>query len=171
MNSLRNKTLRQRPNGFTLMELLIVIAIMLILMLIAIPNFNKMKAGANETSAIASLRAIYQAEIQFQTTYPANGFSCSLQGLGGDPKQGPPTPTAAQLLQGDLPAGIKSGYTFNIVNCTKVTVNNVDQITGFQVTAVPQAVGKTGNRGFCIDEFNEIKSDPLGGTNCTQPMQ
>jgi type IV pilus assembly protein PilA len=153
------------------MELLIVISIMLILMLIAIPNFNKMKATANELSATNSLQAIYKAQIQYQTTYPSNGFACSLQALGGDPKQGTPTPTSAQLLQGDLPAGIKAGYTFNIVNCTKVTVNNTDQITGFEVTAVPQAVGKTGNRGFCIDNFGEIKTDPTGGTNCTQNIQ
>jgi len=171
MTTLLEHNRRQRRNGFTLMELLIVISIMLILMLIAIPNFNKMKINANETSAIASLRAIYQAQIQYQTTYPANGFACSLQALGGDPKTGAPTPASAQLLQGDLPAGVKSGYTFNIVNCSKVTVNNVDQITSFEVTAVPQAVGKTGNRGFCIDQFNEIKSDPQGGTNCTATMQ
>jgi len=171
MTSPDMKTTRKRPNGFTLMELLIVISIMLILMLIAIPNFNKMKATANETSAINSLQAIYKAQIQYQTTYPSNGFACSLQALGGDPKQGLPTPTSAQLLQGDLPAGIKAGYTFNIINCSKVTVGNVDQITGFEVTAVPQAVGKTGNRGFCIDQFNEIKADPLGGTNCTQSIQ
>jgi type IV pilus assembly protein PilA len=171
MNTSLTKNRRPRPNGFTLMELLIVISIMLILMLIAIPNFNKMKAQANETSAINSLQAIYKAQIQYQTTYPSNGFACSLQALGGDPKQGLPTPTSAQLLQGDLPAGIKNGYTFSIVNCSKVTVNNVDQITGFEVTAVPQAVGKTGNRGFCIDQFNEIKSDPQGGSNCTQTMQ
>jgi type IV pilus assembly protein PilA len=171
MNCLLKTTRSQRRNGFTLMELLIVISIMLILMLIAIPNFNKMKAQANETSAINSLQAIYKAQIQYQTTYPSNGFACTLQALGGDPKAGLPTPTSAQLLQGDLPAGIKAGYTFNIVNCSKVTVNNVDQITGFQVTAVPQAVGKTGNRGFCIDQYGEIKVDPQGGTNCTQNTQ
>jgi type IV pilus assembly protein PilA len=161
----------RQPNGFTLMELLIVISIMLILMLMAIPNFNKMRITAHETSAINSLQAIYKAQIQYQTTYPANGFSCSMQALGGDPKSGLPTPTSAQLLQGDLPVGVKDGYTFSIVNCTKVNVNNVDQITSYQVTAVPQAVGKTGNRGFCIDEYNDIKSDPLGGTNCTQSIQ
>jgi len=171
MKTLLENSRRTRQNGFTLMELLIVISIMLILMLIAIPNFNKMKAQANETSAINSLQAIYKSEIQYQTTYPQNGFACSLQALGGDPKQGAPTPTSAQLLQGDLPLGIKSGYTFNIVNCTKVTVNNVDQITGFDLTAVPQAVGKTGNRGFCLDQYDEMRADPQGGTNCTQNMQ
>jgi type IV pilus assembly protein PilA len=82
MDTLRNKTLRQRPNGFTLMELLIVIAIMLILMLIAIPNFNKMKATANETSAINSLQAIYKAEIQYQTTYPSE-WLCLLADSAG----------------------------------------------------------------------------------------
>ena len=71
-------------------------------------------------------------------------------------------PRLPSLLQGDLPAGIKSGYTFNIVNCSKVTVNNTDQITSFEVQAVPQAIGKTGNRGFCIDQFNELKADPQG---------
>jgi len=171
MNTLQGINRRPRQNGFTLMELLIVISIMLILMLIAIPNFNKMKAQANETSAINSLQAIYKAQIQYQTTYPQNGFACSLQALGGDPKQGAPTPTSAQLLQGDLPNGVKNGYTFNIVNCSKVTVNNVDQITGFDLTAVPQAVGKTGNKGYCLDQYDEMRADPQGGTNCTVTMQ
>jgi prepilin-type N-terminal cleavage/methylation domain-containing protein len=67
-----------RERGFTLMELLIVMSIMIILMLIAIPNFISMKAQADETSAIESLRAIYQAQIQYQTDFPASGFSCSL---------------------------------------------------------------------------------------------
>jgi type IV pilus assembly protein PilA len=157
--------------GFTLMELLIVISIMLILMLIAIPNFAGMKMQANETSAIQSLHAIYDAQIQYQTTFPANGFASSLSQLGGDPKSGPPTPQASQALQGDLAAGQKSGYTFNIVNVTKVTVNNQDQITGYEVTAVPQAVGKTGHNGFCIDQQGEVRKDPTGGTNCTVPLQ
>jgi type IV pilus assembly protein PilA len=162
---------RRREAGFTLMELLIVISIMLILMLIAIPNFAGMKMQANETSAIQSLRAIYQSQIQYQTNYPANGFASSLVMLGGDPKSGQPTPQSAQLLQGDLASGQKSGYTFAIVNTTKVTVNNQDQYTGYEVTAVPQAVGKTGHRGFCIDQQGEVRADPSGGTNCTQALQ
>ncbi len=165
-------TARRYPeSGFTLMELLIVISIMLILMLIAIPNFSGMKMQANETSAIQSLRAIYQAQIQYQTNYPAQGFACALPALGGAASSGAPSPTQAQVLQGDLAGGQKSGYTFSVINCTKVTVNNQDQYTGYEAIAVPQAVGKTGHRGFCIDQQGEVKADPAGGSNCTQNLQ
>src|ERR1700760_559570 len=100
--SLIRSTQRNRQRGFTLMELLIVMSIMIILMLIAIPNFISMTAQAHETSAIQSLRAIYQAQIQYQTNYPANGFACQLSALGGSPSAGPPSPTAAQVLPSDL---------------------------------------------------------------------
>ena len=171
MTTLLKTTRRQRPNGFTLMELLIVISIMLILMLLAIPNFNKMKINVNEKSAINSLQVIYKDQISYSSDYPTNGFAATLQALGGDPKSGPPTPAAAQLISGELQNGVKDGYTFSITKVTKVTVGNTDQITGFEVTAVPQAIGKTGNRGFCIDQQGQVTYDPQGGTNCTATMQ
>jgi type IV pilus assembly protein PilA len=162
----------RQPNGFTLMELLIVISIILILMLMAIPTMGNMKRMGNETSAIQSLHAISMAEIQYESTYPANGYACTLAALGGDPNSGPPSPTSAQMLQGDLTSGFKSGYIFTIGNCTKVTINGTDRITGYTVTAVPQTVGKSGNRGFCSDQFGGApKYDPAGGTNCTQMLQ
>jgi prepilin-type N-terminal cleavage/methylation domain-containing protein len=69
----------RRPNGFTLMELLIVMAIIAILMLIAIPTVGSLKKNANDLSAIQSIRAIQQAEMQYsESTYPANGFACTL---------------------------------------------------------------------------------------------
>jgi type IV pilus assembly protein PilA len=166
----RRKTSR-RESGFTLMELLIVMSVILILSLIAIPSLMNIRSHANETSAQGSLRAIYEAQIQYQTTFPSNGFACTLAALGGDPASGPPTPQAAQMLQSDLASGVKSGYTFNITNCTKVSVNNQDMYTSYEVTAVPQSVGKTGHRGFCVDMSGQIKSDPAGGTNCTQALQ
>jgi len=160
------------PNGFTLMELLIVIAIILILMLMAIPTIGVMKKHANETSAINSLRAITAAQIQYESTYPANGYACALTALGGDPSSGAPTPTAAQLIGADLASGYKSGYNFNITNCQKVTINGTDKITAYTITATPAAVGKTGDRGFCTDQFGgSPKYDPAGGTNCTQLLQ
>ena len=162
---------REHSNGFTLMELLIVMAIIAILMLIAIPTVGSLKKRANDLSAIQSIRAISQAELQYESTYPSSGFACSLTALGGDPKAGAPSPTSAQMLQGDLSSGVKSGYIFNIGPCTKVNLNGSDRITGYQVTAVPQTVGQTGDRGFCSDQFGTIKADPAGGTNCTQSIQ
>ncbi|MHB1702210.1 MAG: type IV pilin protein [Acidobacteriaceae bacterium] len=157
--------------GFTLIELMIVMAVIVILMAIVIPNAMNLRKQAYETSAIQSIRAINGAEIQYQSTYPANGFACSLAALGGPSGAGQPGPTAAQLIPPDLSTGQKSGYTFAISNCSKVTINNQDMFTSYAVTAVPQAVGKTGNRGFCSDQSGEIKADPAGGTNCTQPIQ
>ena len=161
---------RRRQAGFTLMELLIVMSVILILMAVAIPNYMNMRSQANETAAMEELRTLNSAEIQYQTNYPANGFSCNLSQLGGDPKSGAPSAQGAQLIPADLAGGFKSGYLFAITNCTKVTVNNQDVITSFEVTAVPQAVGKTGHRGFCMDQTGEIKADPAGSTNCTQPI-
>jgi len=159
------------PNGFTLMELLIVIAIILILMLMAIPTISSLTKKGNETSAINSVQTVTKAEIQYQSSYPANGFACSLPALGGDPNAGPPTPAAAQILQGDLTSGFKSGYKFTITCSDKVTINGTDRSNGYTITAVPQTLGKTGDRGFCSDQFGAIKYDPVGGTNCTQNLQ
>lgn len=167
----RIEAARRNEEGFTLIELLIVMSVMLILMTLAVPQLLKLKKQANETSAIQSVRTIGQAELQYNSAYPANGFSCSLTTLGGDPKSGAPTPEAAQLVAPDLATGHKAGYSFAITNCQKVTVNNKDMYTSYEITAIPDAVGKTGDRGFCSDENNSIRYDPAGGTNCTQPIQ
>jgi type IV pilus assembly protein PilA len=159
------------PNGFTLMELLIVIAIILILMLMAIPTIGSLKKKANETSAINSIKVITSGQLQYESTFPTTGFSCTMQALGGDPAAGAPSATSAQIIPQDLASGIKSGYIFAVGNCTKVSTGGQDRITGYTVTAVPETVGKTGDRGFCTDQFGEIKFDPAGGTNCSQPLQ
>ncbi len=166
-----NRVDRQAEEGFTLIELLIVMSVMLILMTLAVPQLLKLRKQANQTSAIQSLRAIAQAELQYNSTYPANGFACTLSALGGVPGSSAPTSQAAQMIPPDLAAGQKAGYTFAIGNCTHVTVNNTDMFTSYQITAVPQSPGKTGDLGYCTDENNLIRYDPTGGTNCTQPLQ
>ena len=167
------KTLEQqgrKHEGFTLIELLIVMSVILILMTLALPQLLKVHKTADETSAQASVRAIGTAQTQYASAYPAKGFSCSLASLGGAPGTAP-SPEQAQMLDVGLATGQKSGYLFNITNCTKVTVNNADMFTGYEITAVPASVGKSGDRGYCMDENGAMKFDPAGGTNCTQPIQ
>ncbi len=159
-----------QEHGFTLIELLIVMSIIIIIATFAIPNITRIKRQGNETSAIQSIRAIVAAELQYQQTYPANGYACSLAALGGD-RAAAPSPAAAGLLPPDLAGGQKAGYTFALVNCNKVTINNQDQYTSYEITAVPQKVGNTGDRGFCSDDSQQVKYDPKGGTACTQPIQ
>ena len=168
--SLKREKMRQEE-GFTLIELLIVMSVMLILMTLAVPQMLKLTKQSHELSAVQSIRTIVQAQLQYNSMYPQNGFSCSLAQLGGDPKSGAPSAQAAQLVSPDIASGNKSGYTFAITNCNKVTVNNQDMYTSYEVTAVPTSVGKSGDRGFCSDENNRITFDPAGGTNCTQPIQ
>ncbi|MGA9669988.1 MAG: prepilin-type N-terminal cleavage/methylation domain-containing protein [Terracidiphilus sp.] len=170
LSSSDDATRKALPNGFTLMELLIVMAIIAILMLIAIPTVGSLTKKANDLSAVQSIHAIQQAEIQYSSTYPSNGFACTLPALGGDPNGGPPSATGAQILQGDLTSGFKSGYTFTIACKDKVTVNSVDRYNSYTITAVPQTVGKTGDRAFCSDQSGMIKFDPAGGSNCTQSL-
>ena len=163
-----------RPNeeGFTLIELMIVLSIIIVLMALAIPQMLKMKKTANETSAVQTMRTIGQAESNYNSAFPTTGYGCPLTTLGGDPKSGAPSAAASQFLDPSLAAaGQKSGYTFTVTCGSKVTVNNQDMYTSYELTGVPQTVGKTGDRGYCSDENNIIKFDPAGGTNCTVPIQ
>jgi type IV pilus assembly protein PilA len=159
------------PNGFTLMELLIVMAIITCIILIAIPTTRSIFKHAHELSAKKSLQTIQQAEMMYADTYPTYGYACKLSDLGGDPTSGLPTPTSAQILKTDLSGGLKDGYKFEITNCTKTTVNGIDRANSYEVTAVPDALGKSGDRGYCLDQYGDMKFDPAGGTNCTQPVQ
>jgi type IV pilus assembly protein PilA len=157
--------------GFTLVELLIVMSVILILMTLAIPQMQKVIKRGNETSAISSLRTLNQMEGEYASTYPTHGFACSLAALGGKAGSGAPTPEAAQLIADDLASGNKAGYTFTVTNCTKTTINNQDQYNSYQINAVPNSVGHSGDRGFCTDENSQIHYDPKGGTNCTELLQ
>jgi type IV pilus assembly protein PilA len=173
MMKIKSRSNQPQPDsGFTLIELLIVMSIMLILMALIVPQVTRMKKMGDQTSAVNSMRAIGQAEIGYNSAYPASGYACTLAALGGDPKSGPPSAQAAQLLDPVLAAtGQKSGYSFAISGCTKTTVNNQDTYNSYQLTGVPVAIGKTGDNGYCSDENNIVKADPAGGTNCTQPIQ
>ena len=166
-----NAPRQHRESGFTLVELLIVMSVILILMTLAIPAMQSVIRRGNETSAMSSLRMLNEMEGEYNSNYPQHGFACSLTALGGKQGSGNPTPESAQLIPDDLASGSKSGYTFTITGCNKTTINNVDQYNSYQINATPNAVGKSGNRGFCTDENAQTRYDPKGGTNCTELLQ
>jgi type IV pilus assembly protein PilA len=165
----RTRRFRQ-PNGFTLMELLIVMSIITVLMLIGFPTYRAVMKHTRELSAKQSLRAIHEAEMLYSTRYPSKGYACNLLYMEGESGK-PPSATAADLLPDALAKGNKDGYIFTITNCVKNTQSGSDRVDGYTLTAVPEVVGKTGDLGFCSDEGGGLKQDPAGGINCTELVQ
>jgi type IV pilus assembly protein PilA len=159
------------PSGFTLMELLIVMAIITILILLFAASFPSYLKHARQLSAKKSLQDIYTAQITYESDYPANGYACKLSDLGGDPSAGPATPTGAHLIPPSLASGVRNGYIFAITNCTKVSGSGTDRVSSYEITAVPESPGKSGDLGYCIDAYGTLKQDPMGGINCTQPVE
>ena len=156
---------RKKESGFTLTELLIVMAVIMVMMTIGLPALQQSTKHANETSAISLLRDLNYYEAAYSAAYPTHGFACSFRALGGTAGAGTPTAEAAQLLPEDLSTGKKSDYTFSFSDCKKTTINDHDHYISYRITAAPD---KAGYRGFCSDESGHISFDPKGGSNCTE---
>lgn len=154
----------KKSKGFSLIELLIVVAIILIIAAIAIPNLLRSRISANEASAVGSLRTINSAEIMYLTSYPNLGFTCNLTALGPPTGGNSAGSTAAGMIDSTLASGVKSGYNFVLSGCA--TAQNSTTVVSYQVTADPSAPGTTGQRYFCSDQSAIIKYDPASSANC-----
>jgi type IV pilus assembly protein PilA len=137
---------RRRSRGFSLIELLIVVAIVLILAAVAVPKLNQNRMMAQETAAIRQIGTIHTAQTQYYSQF--GKYATALTELG-PPTSGQPGPTGADLIPGDLAQGKKSGYTFTVTAAP----------TGYTVNANPDAYNSSGRRSFFSDQTLVIREN------------
>ena len=165
----------RKQKGFSLIELLIVVAIILIIAAIAIPNLLRARIAANESSSVSSIRTVNTAEVTYQSAYPTLGYADLLVSLGPGAgvytcPAGGPTSAAACLVDGVLsnngnPAGNgKSGYSFAAVG-VKGAVGTV--LATYQVGTAPLNFNQTGVRRFCSAEDGVLRADQNTGASTT----
>jgi len=145
--------MRKEQKGFSLIELLVVVAIILVIAAIAIPNFMRARMSANESSAVASLRAINTAEASYASAYPDTGFGplANLGGSAADCAAGPSVNNACYIdnnLASNGGGGGKDGFNFTVTVAGSPAVS-------YSVDAEPLSPN-TGSRAFCSDESGVI---------------
>ena len=145
--------MRRRSEGFSLIELLIVVAIILVIAAIAIPSLLRSRVAANQASAVASLHTLTIAEATYSSTFGA-GYSINIQYLAAPATSGAiPSSTAAGLIDSSLASGIKSGYSFTY---SPGSIDSTGRVNSFSFTAVPIS-SSTGTNYYYTDDSGVIR--------------
>jgi type IV pilus assembly protein PilA len=157
--------MRKRQTGFSLIELLIVVAIILIIAAIAIPSFLSSRMSANEAAAVANLRTVATAETAYAASYGTLGYSVALTDLGdGGSSNCVASTTQACLIDSLLASGTKSGYSITYAND-----GNTPSV-GYTLHADPLARGQTGRRSFFSNQPGEIRYNVTAVATVTDPV-
>jgi len=158
-NGIRNAD--SRLAGFSLVEILVVVMVLMVIAAIAIPNLVHGKMRANEAAAVASVKTINTAEFMYHEAYPDVGYASSLASLGsnGSSCDQPSSTSACLIMDEALTSGIKSGYIFEILgDGNKPTVS-------YTVNASPES-GVSGRCSISSNQSGDVRlSGPGGSTN------
>lgn len=146
--------MKNKQKGFSLIELLIVVAIILIIAAIAIPNLLRSKEAANEASAVGSMRTLNTASVTYSTTY--GGYPSALTKLS---PAATATSTSADLIDSVLSTGTKSGYSFS---WSAGTTDSNGNYLNYSIQAQPVTPGTTGQRYFYTDQSGVIRAGTGG---------
>lgn len=163
----RTESLRlSRPAaGYSLIELLIVVAIILIIAGLAIPNFLRSRMAANEAAAVNACRMIVTAQVVYSSTYGL-GYTQSLDQLGPPPGGGLPDANFAELLDDILAGGNKHGYVFTYI---PEDLDGDGRPEAFTINADPAVPGQTGDRHFFVDQSGVVRQSRAGPADASSP--